>query len=189
MILADGALGQMMEPVDFGEKKQREIPEKTWACNGHKNQRAHNVVNSLYISPEVLEEVVVERFKRYAEIEEKEVLFDEYMTEDADVVVVSYGITARIAKTAVKAAREKGIKAGLFRPISLWPFPKKELASLADKAKCFLSVEMNMGQMVDDIKVAIDCKKPVSHYGRTGGVIPTPDEILAKIVELNGGEN
>ena len=189
MILADGALGQMMEPVDFGEKKQREIPEKTWACNGHKNQRAHNVVNSLYISPEVLEEVVVERFKRYAEIEEKEVLFDEYMTEDADVVVVSYGITARIAKTAVKAAREKGIKAGLFRPISLWPFPKKELAALADKAKCFLSVEMNMGQMVDDIKVAIDCKKPVSHYGRTGGVIPTPDEILAKIVELNGGEN
>lgn len=189
MILADGALGQMMEPVDFEEKRHREIPEKTWACCGHRNKRAHNIVNSLYIEPEVLENKVLERFERYKEVEAKEVMFDEYKTEDADIIIVAYGITARIAKTAINAAREKGIKAGLFRPITLWPFPKARLNELADQAKVFLSVEMNMGQMIDDVKVAINCKKDVYHYGRTGGMIPTPDEILNKIIELNGGEN
>ena len=189
MILADGALGQMMEPVDFEEKRHRETPEKTWACCGHRNKRPHNIVNSLYIEPEVLENKVLERFERYKEVEAKEVMFDEYKTEDADIIIVSYGITARIAKTAINAAREKGIKAGLFRPITLWPFPKARLNELADQAKVFLSVEMNMGQMIDDVKVAINCKKDVYHYGRTGGMIPTPDEILNKIIELNGGEN
>ena len=189
MILADGALGQMMEPVDFEEKRHRETPEKTWACCGHRNKRPHNIVNSLYIEPEVLENKVLERFERYKEVEAKEVMFDEYKTEDADIIIVSYGITARIAKTAINAAREKGIKAGLFRPITLWPFPKARLNELADQAKVFLSVEMNMGQMIDDVRVAINCKKDVYHYGRTGGMIPTPDEILNKIIELNGGEN
>ena len=106
MILADGALGQMMEPVDFGAHTPREIPAKTWAINGHKNARKHNVVNSLYIAPEELEQTVLDRFERYAEIEEKEVKYDTYLTEDADIVVVAYGITARIAKTAVRMARE-----------------------------------------------------------------------------------
>lgn len=187
MLLADGALGQMMEPVDFEAKKQRTLPEKTWAACGHGNKREHNVVNSLYISPEVLEQTVLARFERYKLIEEKEVMYDGYMTEDADICIVSYGITARIAKTAVKAAREKGIKAGLFRPITLWPYPKKQLSALADKVKKFLVVEMNMGQMVDDVKVATDCRRPVEFFGRTGGIIPTPDEILAKIEEMNGG--
>lgn len=189
MLLADGALGQMMEPVDFEAKKERVLPEKTWAACGHGNKRTHNVVNSLYISPEVLEKTVLDRYERYKAIEENEVMYDEYMTEDAEICIVAYGITARIAKTAVKAAREKGIKAGLFRPITLWPYPKKQLASLADKVSKFLVVEMNMGQMVDDVKVATSCKKPVEFFGRTGGVIPTPDEILAKIEEMNGGAN
>ena len=188
MVLADGALGQMMEPVDFEEKRQRELPEKTWACCGHGGKRAHNVINSLYIQPDVMEKILLDRYERYKEIEEKEVLYDEYLTEDADIVIVSYGITARIAKTAVNAAREMGIKAGLFRPITLYPFPKKELNALADKTKAFLSVEMNMGQMVSDVKLAIDCKREVRHFGRTGGVIPTPDEILAEIIDLNGGK-
>ncbi len=187
MILADGALGQMMEPVDFEARQAREIPEKTWATNGHKGKRKHNVVNSLYIAPEELEQTIVDRFKRYQTIEQNEVKFDTYLTEDAELVVVSYGITARIAKTAVRMAREQGIKAGLFRPITLWPFPKKPLNALADTAKAFLSVEMNMGQMADDVRLAIDCKRPVTHFGRTGGIIPTPDEILAHIKSAIGG--
>ncbi len=189
MILADGALGQMMEPVDFGARTPRELPEKTWATNGHGNKRKHNVVNSLYIAPEELERTVLERFERYAEIEEKEVKYDTYLTEDADIVVVAYGITARIAKTAVRMAREQGIKAGLFRPITLWPFPQKELKALSETASAFLSVEMNMGQMLGDVKLAIDCAKPVSHFGRTGGMIPTPDEILVHIKKAMGGNN
>lgn len=139
MILADGALGQMMEPVDFEEKKHREIPEKTWACTGTKDGRPHNIVNSLIIEPNELESVLEERYKRYAEIEEKEVMHEEFMTDDAEIIVTAFGITARIARTAVTAAREKGIKAGLFRPITLWPFPTKRLRELADKADRFLA--------------------------------------------------
>ena len=189
MILADGALGQMMEPVDFGAHTPRDIPEKTWATNGHGGKRKHNVVNSLYIAPEELEKTVLDRFERYAEIEEKEVKYDTYLTEDADLIVVAYGITARIAKTAVRMAREQGLKVGLFRPITLWPFPNKELKALAETAKAFLSVEMNMGQMAGDVKLAIDCARPVAHFGRTGGMIPTPDEILVHIKKSLGGEN
>ena len=189
MILADGALGQMMEPVDFGARTPRAIPEKTWATNGHGGKRKHNVVNSLYIAPEELEKTVLDRFERYAEIEEKEVKYDTYLTEDADLVVVAYGITARIAKTAIRMAREQGLKVGLFRPITLWPFPNKELKALSETAKAFLSVEMNMGQMAGDVKLAIDCARPVSHFGRTGGMIPTPDEILVHIKKSLGGDN
>lgn len=185
MLLADGALGQMMEPVDFDEIKLRSLPEKTWACNGHEHKRPHNVINSLYIEPEVLEKIVDDRFKRYASLDENEVLYDEYLTDDADIIIVAYGITARVAKSAVKAARQAGIKAGLFRCISLYPFPSARLNQLADNAKRMISVEMNMGQMVNDIKVAIDCKIPVTHFGRTGGVIPSVDEIFGEIVRLD----
>ncbi|HAN20214.1 MAG: 3-methyl-2-oxobutanoate dehydrogenase subunit VorB [Clostridiales bacterium GWF2_36_10] len=189
MILADGALGQMMEPVDFEAKAVRELPEKGWACTGHDGKRKQNVVNSLYIDPAVLEKTVVDRFKKYEEVEQNEVKYEEYLTDDAEIIVVSYGITARIAKTAVKNARANGMKVGLFRPITLYPFPSKQLDALADKVdvKTFLSVEMNMGQMVNDIKVAINCKKNVYHFGRTGGVIPTPDEILTNIEKYIGG--
>lgn len=181
MILADGALGQMMEPVDFEARTPRELPPKDWATNGHRGARKHTVVNSLYIAPEELEQTVIDRFERYAQVEEKEVQCEHFLTEDAEIVVVSYGITARIAKTAVRMAREQGIKAGLFRPITLWPFPNKELKALAKTAKRFLSVEMNMGQMIGDVKLAIDSARPVTHYGRTGGMIPTPEEILGQI--------
>lgn len=188
MIFADGALGQMMEPVDFEAKPHRDIPEKTWACRGTKGGRPHNIINSLYIEPEELERTVVERFERYKTIEENEVKYEEYLTSDADIIVVAYGITSRIAKTAVRNARKAGIKAGLFRPITLYPFPEKQLKALAGSAKCFLSVEMNMGQMVNDVKVAVECKKPVYHFGRTGGMIPSPEEIYAKISEYAEGE-
>ncbi len=191
MILADGALGQMMEPVDFEAHTPRKIPAKTWATDGHRGTREHTVVNSLYISPEELEQTVIDRFRRYAEIEKREVQYETYLTEDAELVVVAYGITARIARTAVRMAREQGIKAGLFRPITLWPFPNGELKALAKTTSRFLSVEMNMGQMLGDVKLAIDCSRPVAHFGRTGGMIPTPDEILAhiRLTVSDGGDN
>ncbi len=184
MILADGALGQMMEPVDFELASKREIPEKTWAANGTEGKRKKNIINSLYINPSELEQTVLERFKRYDVIAEKEVKYEEYLCDDADIVIVSYGITSRICKTAIAAARAKGIKVGLFRPITLWPYPKKQLAALADGTKHFLVCELNMGQMVDDVKVSIDCKKPVSFFGRTGGMIPAPTDVLAEIEKI-----
>lgn len=189
MILADGALGQMMEPVDFDAKPKRDIPQKSWACCGHGGKRPHNIINSLYIQPEELEDTVIKRFEKYQNIQQNEVKYDEYLTSDADIVLVAYGITARVARSAVNMARAEGIKAGLFRPITLWPFPKKELASLTDTARMFISVEMNMGQMIDDVKLAIECRRPAIHFGRTGGVIPTPNELLCVIKQQAGGAN
>ncbi len=184
MLLADGALGQMMEPVDFSAFEKHEIPEKPWATVGHKMAREHNIVNSLFIDPQVLEDSVRARYKRYDMVEEKEVRYEEFCTDDADIVLVAFGITARICKSAVTAAREKGIKAGLLRPITLWPFPKKPIAAVSDHAKALLSVEMSMGQMVDDVRLAVNGKKPVYFYGRTGGMIPSVEEVTAEIEKL-----
>ena len=184
MILADGALGQMMEPVDFELKNHRELPEKTWATNGTGGKRKKNIINSLFMDPNELEKSIRERYKRYDEIAEKEVKYEEYLCDDADIVLVAYGITSRICKTAITAARAKGIRAGLLRPITLWPYPKKQLLALTETAKQFLVVELNMGQMVDDVKVATECRRPVSFYGRTGGMIPSPAEVLAEIEKL-----
>ena len=189
MLLADGALGQMMEPVDFDAalSDRRTLPEKTWATNGHGGKRKKNDVSSLYIDPQALENSIRERYERYKKIEENETLWEETMTEDADIVLVAYGITSRICKTAVKMARERGIKSGLFRPITLWPYPKTALSKVADHAKQFLVVELNMGQMVDDVKVATECRRPVSFFGRTGGMLPTAEDILAEIIKINDG--
>lgn len=184
MLLADGALGQMMEPVDFGAFEKRELPEKTWATNGHGGKRKRNIINSLFIDPKELEDSVIERYKRYEVVEEKEVRYEEYLTDDADIIITAFGITSRIAKSAIAEARKDGIKAGLLRPITLWPFPKKILSSLADTAKVFLSVEMSMGQMVDDVKLAVNGKRPVYFYGRTGGIIPSVDEVYHEIKKL-----
>lgn len=188
MILADGMLGQMMEPVEIetGDEK-KELPEKPWATNGHKDKREHNIINSLYLQAQELEDLVKARFERYKVVEENEPMCENYMTEDAEYIVVAYGATARIAKAAVREAREQGIKVGLVRPITLWPFPKKDLMAVADKAKAFLCVEMSMGQMVDDVRLAIECKRPVEFFGHTGGIIPTPAEVLTAIHKLTGG--
>jgi len=183
MILADGALGQMMEPVDLDCIGASESSEKEWAACGHGDKRKKNIINSLFLNPEDLEKTVLERYQRYAQVEENEVMYEEYLTDDAEVVLIAYGITARICRTAVEMARKNGIKAGLFRPITLWPYPKKQLAALADKTDRFMVVELNMGQMVDDVKVAIDCRKPVSFYGRTGGMMPTPEDVLEAIMK------
>ena len=187
MILADGLLGQMMEPVTFPEPLET-LPDKSdWATNGHQNKRAHHIINSLYLDPAELEAKVKERFKRYAIVEEKETRAESYLCDDAEIVVTAYGASARVAKSAVNAARKAGIKAGLFRPITLWPFPKKELQAATKSATHILDVEMSMGQMVDDVRLATECRIPVSFFGRTGGVIPTPDEVLAELKKLAGG--
>ena len=184
MILADGMLGQMMEPVVMPEPVDS-LPEKPWAACGHKHQRPHNVVNSLYLTAEALENLNVERYERYAAIERDEQRAEAFMTDDADIVVVAFGASARVARSAVVAAREKGVKAGLVRPITLWPFPVDAIEATIPQAKAYLSVEMNMGQMVDDVRLALAGRRPVDFYGRTGGVIPTPVEVLAKLEAMN----
>jgi 2-oxoglutarate/2-oxoacid ferredoxin oxidoreductase subunit alpha len=185
MILADGMLGQMMEPVILPEPKT-DLPDKPWATCGHGNKREHNIANSLYLDAYELDSINAERDKRYKVIEQNEQRAESVMTEDAEIVVVAFGASARIARSAVVSAREQGIKAGLIRPISLWPFPADALEKCMGTAKQFLSVEMNTGQMVDDVKLVSNGRVPVDFYGRSGGVIPTPAEVLEKIVELNG---
>jgi len=185
MILADGMLGQMMEPVVLPEPiDPATLPEKPWATCGHKGERAHNIANSLYLQAADLERLNVERFERYETIKANEQRAQSLMTEDADIVLVSFGATARIAQSAVVAARAKGIKAGLVRPITLWPFPVDALEATVGTAKAYLSVEMNMGQMVDDVRLAVNGRAPVEFCGRAGGIIPTPAEILAKIEDM-----
>lgn len=186
MILADGMLGQMMEPVVLPEPiDPADLPEKEWATSGHQNKRAHNVVNSLYLTADELERLNVERYERYAVIKRDEQRAETYLTEDADIVLVAFGASARIARSAVNTARAQGIKAGLIRPITLWPYPVDAIEATIGTAKTFLTVEMNMGQMVDDVRLAVNGRVPVEFYGRTGGVIPTPAEVLARIVEIN----
>ncbi len=182
MILSDGTIGQMMEPVTLTENTSAPV-EKPWAVTGYDGSRPRNVVNSLFIQPEDLEKLVFERYERYAKIEAEEQLAEEYMTEDADIILVAYGVAARVCRNAIKAARAKGLKVGLIRPITLWPFPKKVLSAAADKAKAFISVELSMGQMIEDIELATRCRRPVLLCNRTGGMIPTPAEVLAKIDE------
>lgn len=190
VILADGLLGQMMEPVAFEdvEIKMSDSSNKPWAADGHGGKRKHNIINSLYLQADQLEDKIKERFKRYEDVKAKHSVAVSSDCEDADTIVVAYGSTARLAKSAVEAARKEGIKAGLVRPVTLWPFPEKQLQEACKNAKNVLVVEMSMGQMVDDVKLAINCSKPVEFFGRTGGVIPKPSEILAKIKEMGGNK-
>ncbi|MBQ2798762.1 MAG: 3-methyl-2-oxobutanoate dehydrogenase subunit beta, partial [Ruminiclostridium sp.] len=190
VILADGLLGQMMEPVAFEdvEIKMSDASDKPWAASGHGGKRKHTIINSLYLKPDELEDKVRERFARYEDVKAKhtEAVCD--YCDDAETVVIAYGSTARLAKSAVEAARKEGIKAGIVRPVTLWPFPVNEINEACKNAKNVLVVEMSMGQMVEDVKLALNCSKPVEFYGRTGGIIPKPAEILAKIKEM-GGKN
>lgn len=188
MILADGLLGQMMEPVSFPEITPDAYDKSGWAADGHKGKRAHHIINSLYLQPDELQTSVVNRFERYEIVKAEETDAELYLTEDCDILLCAFGATARVVKSAVNEARAQGIKAGLFRPKTLWPFPVKEINEAAKSAKKLLSVEMSMGQMIDDIKLAINCSKPVEFFGRTGGVIPTPAEVLAEIKKVGGAK-
>ena len=184
MILADGTIGQMMEPVSFDFEIKEQV-DKPWATTGTKMARKHNVVNSLFLVPEQLETMNIERYKKYAQIEEKEALAEEYLVDDADIIIAAFGIAARVSKNAVNAARAEGIKVGLIRPITLWPFPSKVFAKAAGHAKQMISVELSMGQMIEDVKLSTECKVPVSLCYRAGGMIPSPDQVYNAIVEAN----
>ncbi|MBQ9735872.1 MAG: 3-methyl-2-oxobutanoate dehydrogenase subunit VorB [Clostridia bacterium] len=186
MILADGTMGQMMEPVELPSGESKTF-EKPWALSGTKCERPHNVVNSLYLKPEKLEEVNFARYERYRKIEETETMYESYLMEDAEYCVVAFGIAARVAKNAVIAARAKGIRVGMIRPITLWPFPKAPLAEAAKTVKAFLSVELSMGQMIEDVELATRSQKPVLLCNRAGGMIPTPEEVLGAIENMTKG--
>ena len=186
MLLADGTLGQMMEPVELPEEDPHLI-EKPWAVTGTKCAREHNIINSLYLVPEVLEKSNDDRFERYKKIEDEEVRYEEYMMDDAEYCLVAFGIAARVAKNAVVSLREQSIKAGLIRPITVWPFPKKVIREAADKVKAFISVELSMGQMIEDVKLAEECRKPVYLCSRSGGMIPSPEEIIELVKNVEGG--
>ena len=190
MLLSDGTMGQMMEPVSLDMGEITEYDKSGWAACGTNCERPHNVVNSLFIQPEELEKYNLERYERYAKIEAEEVMYDEYRMEDAEICIVAYGVAARVSQNAIDKAREKGIKVGMIRPITLWPFPKAVLNAAADKVKAFISVELSMGQMIEDIELATRCKKPVLLCNRVGGMIPTTEDVLNSINEANsvGGD-
>jgi len=183
LVLADGILGQMMEPIVLEKKPGRKLPAKDWALTGAEG-REQNIVRSLWLGDGVLEELNYKLQAKYREIEQKEVLCEQYKVEDADVVVVAYGVAARIVVSAVELAREEGIKVGWIRPITLWPFPSEQINRAADELRIFLTVEMSCGQMVEDVKMAVAGKAPVVFYGRTGGSVPSVEEILEQIRKL-----
>ncbi|MGL4402564.1 MAG: 3-methyl-2-oxobutanoate dehydrogenase subunit VorB [Fusobacteriaceae bacterium] len=187
MIVADGIIGQMMEPVSFDKKVERNSEEKTWASTGTKGEREPNIINSLYLSAEDLEDHNIKLFKKYDIVKEKEQKVELYKMDDAELIFVAYGTTARICRNVVDQLREEGQKVGMFRPLTLWPFPEKAMDEI-EAGKTLLVVEMSMGQMVEDIKSFAKCRHKIEFYGRTGGVIPTPDEIYDYAKKVLGGK-
>jgi len=183
VVLADGILGQMMEPIVFKKNPRPKLPAKDWALTGAKG-REQNIVRSLWLGEGVLEKHNNKLKAKYEQIEKNEVLCEQYEVDDAEIIVVAYGVAARIVRGAVTKAREEGIKVGWIRPITLWPFPTEQISKAADEFRIFLTVEMSTGQMVEDVKLAIAGKAPVVFYGRPGGGVPTVDELLDKIRQL-----
>ncbi|HEU4712593.1 MAG TPA: 3-methyl-2-oxobutanoate dehydrogenase subunit VorB [Pyrinomonadaceae bacterium] len=183
IVLADGFIGQMMEPVEFPLATAPAAP-KPWAVRGDAETR-HNLITSIYISPEELEQHVLGLEAKYATANPGKEMYEQYRTEDAQVVVIGYGIVSRLLRAAVDQARARGLKVGLFRPITLWPFPAREIAVLAQWVETFLTVELSNGQMVEDVRLAVDGKRPVRFYSRVGGMVPTAEELLAQIIKVS----
>lgn len=186
MFVADGAIGQMMEPAEMPPMRPVRPPEErpAWALTGAKG-RPHNIITSLYLGAENLEAVNLRLQAKLKEIAANEVRWKEYSTDDADLLLVAFGTVGRVCQTVVREAREKGLKAGLLRPITLWPFPSARIAELAEQVRGILTVEMNAGQMVEDVRLAVEGRCPVRFYGRMGGPIPLPDEILPELEKLD----
>ncbi len=189
MILSDGAIGQMMEKVVLPPFKPRRTEEEIarecpWATTGRTGMRKPNIITSLELRSEEMEQNNLRIQAKYRVIEEKEVRYEEYKTEDADVLIVAFGSAARIAKKVIAIAREQGIRVGLLRPITLWPFPYKRIGELGKKMKGILSLEINAGQMVEDVRLAVECQVPVQWYGRLGGIIPEPEEVVEQIKKM-----
>jgi 2-oxoglutarate ferredoxin oxidoreductase subunit alpha len=185
MMLADGAIGQMMEKVVFSPQKPRRTEEQiiaqcgSWAACGKGHRDSRNVVTSLFLQADELEGLNNRLQEKYREIEAREVRYEEFMCDDAEYVLVAFGLSARICSAVVEMARAEGIKLGLLRPITLYPFPTARLRQLAERGvKGFMTVELNSGQMVEDVRLAVEGRTPVEHYGRTGGVIYNPDSVF-----------
>ena len=183
MILSDGAIAQMMEKVKLRKQKKRSTKVPPWATVGKPKTRERNIITSLFLEPEVQEKHNLVIQKKYREIEQKEVRFELIQGEDAEYLFVAYGTSARVCQKSVQLARERGIRVGLLRPITLWPFPAKVIEKLANEIQGILTVEMSAGQMIEDVRLAVNGKIPVMHYGRMGGVIPTPEEIVNVLEE------
>lgn len=186
MIIADGMIGQMMEPVEFKElKKERQEP--AWATTGTEGKRAPNIINSLYLNPEDLEEHNIRLTKKYEEMKEKEQQWEEHNLENAEVICIAYGTTSRIVKNAIETLGDEGINVGLIRPKTLWPFPEKAFKEYPKTAKAILVVEMSTGQMITDVKAFNEGRLPVYFYGRSGGMIPTPEAVVAELRKIIEG--
>ena len=179
----------MMEPVEFKERPAKVLPEKTWAANGLNGRKEHNVINSLYLESELLEQHNIHLQKKFKAMKENEVRYELYNCDDeCDLIFVAYGTTSRICKSVIGLAAKEGIKLGMVRPITVWPFPTEAFEKTIGKTKNgYLAVEMSCGQMVDDVRAAVLGRKPVEFYGRSGGMIPEPQDILDKVKELVGG--
>ncbi len=183
VVLADGILGQMMEPIVLKKKPGRKLPPKDWALTGA-DGRKQNIVRSLWLGEGALEQHNYKLEAKYKQVEKNEVLCEQYEVEDAEIVVVAYGVAARIVRSAVSKARQQGIKVGCIRPITLWPFPTELINKAANEFPIFLTVEMSLGQMVEDVKLAVAGKAPVLFYGRPGGSVPTVEQVLERIRQL-----
>lgn len=179
VILADGFVGQMMEPLEVNYR-EIEAPAKPWAVKGNRETK-QNLISSIYLTPDGLEKHIRHLEAKYKEIEENETLYETYMADDAEVLVVGYGIVSRVLRSTVDLARAQGMKVGLFRPITLWPFPSKQLAKVAERAACVMAVELSTGQMVEDVRLAVNGKVPVEFYGRVGGNVPSAEEVNAEL--------
>jgi 2-oxoglutarate ferredoxin oxidoreductase subunit alpha len=180
MVAADGNLGQMMEPVELQESYRNDYDRSAWALTGAKGREGH-LITSIYLNADEMEEYIHKLYRKYAEVERTEVRYEEYETADAEVVIVAYGIVSRVVRSAVELLRQDGIKAGMVRPITLWPYPKAPIRRLADQAKFFLACEMSMGQMVEDVQLSVEGLRPVHFFGRSGGNVPTPAEVVAQV--------
>jgi 2-oxoglutarate ferredoxin oxidoreductase subunit alpha len=188
MMLSDGAIGQMMEKVYLGPQKERSKTLPQWATTGKPSTRPRNIITSLDLDPYAQEEFNKKLIAKYDEIKKYEVRYEEIMTEDADYLLVAYGTSARVCQKSVNLLRQEGIKAGLLRPITLYPFPSKRINELADRVKGILSVEMSAGQMVEDVLLSVNGKVPVYHFGRMGGVITAPEEVVENLkIKFIGG--
>ena len=183
MILSDGAIGQMMEKVTFRDYSKPAI-EKNWATTGKPKTRERNYITSLFIKPERMEEQNLKLQAKYREIEANEIRYETFQTEEMEYLVVAYGLSARICQKTIILAREKGLKVGLLRPVTLFPYPHQAIGKWAEKVKAVLTVELNAGQMVEDVRLAVNGRVPVKHYGRTGGMIPSPEEVLAALEQF-----
>jgi 2-oxoisovalerate ferredoxin oxidoreductase alpha subunit len=181
VVMADGFIGQMMEPLEL-EYREIHIPERPWAVKGTAETQK-NLISSIYLEPDALEEHIRKLEAKYIRASQVEARYETFETEDAEVLLVGYGITSRVLRSAVEMARREGLKAGLFRPITLWPFPKQGLLEAAKKVGRILVVELSNGQMVEDVRLTIDGKIPVEFYGRTGGNVPTVEEVHSQMMK------